>query len=126
MLILVPFRNVVDCRGFIFDLITMQRPDIVIIDYPEVLDSPANSHSRYANALDDVTVLQHKLPDAIREACKHTDKSVLILSTVSVLQESLKRNPELTPIVQRTILYPSPADLKMDTVKIINSVTGVQ
>lgn len=114
MVLLTPFSKSLECRSFIFDLITAFKPTVIFIDECSVLDNPANIHSRYSNALKDVKIVKLPMERAIGGQ-EDPNERTLYLSSYDKLVRLVSRRPDLASKVKRTILCPDGYDIRIDT-----------
>lgn len=114
MVLLTPFSKSLECRNFIFDLITAFKPTVIFTDDAGILENPGNIHSRYLNALKGVEVVKLPMERAISGNDDPT-KRTLYLSNYDKLLRLVTNRPDLASKVKRTILYPSGYDIRIDT-----------
>lgn len=118
MLISAPFSKATDSKGFVLDLILAMQPDKIYVDEQYILEKPEQFHSRYSGILDDVVINVADIKYVSYLKIDDT-KKILFLVQVDNLMHSASRCDEVCTFLRSTILYPSPAELRVDINKII-------
>lgn len=125
MFIVSPMRRTLPMYSVAADLIMCYKPDVIYIDYPDILDHIPDVHSRYLNVLDGVEIVKAHGEIAIRRGLDDKGRKVLVLATYSILLKKLIEHPDIRIPVGNSLIYPSPSEIEVPLRQITRALNGV-
>lgn len=123
MIITAPYRNHSDCRLFIADLMSMMKPEVVYISYPDALTDINYLHTTYRKILKGVEIVGGSISDNL-ERIKADDRNVLVLCEYEALKRLCVKHEEAREFMAEYILYPSDSEIRVNINELRNYVLG--